>query len=92
MTFHDVTEAKEEVTVKPIGEQDEWESRRLWCAVAKGIREGDFETASREKSCIEVSFSGLVADRLFLLLMVCMYRTNNASGGGMKLLPRRLGN
>jgi hypothetical protein len=54
VTFHDVTPPKEEVTVKPIEEQDEWESRRLWSAVAKGIRECDFESASREKSRIEV--------------------------------------
>ena len=41
------------MTVKPIAEQSEWESRRLWGAVAKGIREGDFDTASKEKSQIE---------------------------------------
>ncbi|KAI0030844.1 Oxysterol-binding protein [Vararia minispora EC-137] len=51
--FTDVTCPKEEVTVAPIDAQDEWESRRLWAAVARGIREGDFETASREKSKIE---------------------------------------
>jgi len=51
--FHDVSSPKEEVTVKPIADQGEWESRKLWCDVAKGIREGDFETASREKSRIE---------------------------------------
>ncbi|KIM89944.1 hypothetical protein PILCRDRAFT_95024 [Piloderma croceum F 1598] len=53
MTFHDVSPPKEEVTVKSIEEQTEWESRKLWGAVAKGIREGDFESASREKSRIE---------------------------------------
>jgi len=53
LTFHDVTQPKEEVTVKPVEEQGEWESRKLWSAVAKGIREGDFESASREKSQIE---------------------------------------
>lgn len=42
------------MTVKPVEEQGEWESRKLWGAVAKGIREGDFESASREKSSIEV--------------------------------------
>ncbi|EGN94716.1 hypothetical protein SERLA73DRAFT_155471 [Serpula lacrymans var. lacrymans S7.3] len=52
-TFHDVTTPKEEVTVKPIQEQDEWESRKLWFGVAKGIREGDFDTAAKEKSRIE---------------------------------------
>lgn len=39
---------------------NEWESRRLWRYVAKGIREGDFETASREKSKIEVRFCGIL--------------------------------
>ena len=52
--FHDVQRAKEEVSTRPIEEQGEWESRKLWHLVAKGIREGDFETASREKSKIEV--------------------------------------
>ena len=58
-TFTDVQGPKEEVTVAPVGEQGEWESRRLWGAVAKGIREGDFETAAREKSKIEVSPGGV---------------------------------
>lgn len=52
--FTDVQGPKEEVTVAPVDEQSEWESRRLWRHVAKGIREGDFESASREKSKIEV--------------------------------------
>lgn len=57
--FHDVTTPKEEVT--PVGaaeggEMGEMETRKLWELVAKGIREGDFETASREKSRIEVRF------------------------------------
>lgn len=52
--FTDVTLPKEEVTVGPVESMDEFESRRLWRYVAKGIREGDFETASREKSKIEV--------------------------------------
>ncbi|EIM84272.1 Oxysterol-binding protein [Stereum hirsutum FP-91666 SS1] len=51
--FTDVTGPKEEVTVQPIDAQDEWESRKLWGKVAAGIRGGDFETASREKSKIE---------------------------------------
>ena len=32
----------------------DFETRKLLALVAKGIREGDFETASREKSQIEV--------------------------------------
>jgi len=51
--FHDVTTPKEEVTVVSVKEQGEWESRRLWHGVAKGIREGDFDTAAKEKSRIE---------------------------------------
>ncbi|KAG8935848.1 Oxysterol binding protein [Tulasnella sp. 419] len=51
--FTDVRGPKEEVTVKPIEEQGEWESRNLWQHVGKGIRTGDFEAASREKSKIE---------------------------------------
>ncbi|KAG6837768.1 hypothetical protein H0H93_001695 [Arthromyces matolae] len=56
-TFQDVTHSgKKEVT--PVGGEDdgsmgEFETRNLWGQVAKGIREGDFETASREKSRIE---------------------------------------
>ena len=53
-TFTDVTGPKEEVTVKEIEEQDDWESRRLWRWVAKGIRDGNFDTASKEKSKIGV--------------------------------------
>lgn len=33
---------------------EEFESRKLWGLVSRGIREGDYETASREKSRIEV--------------------------------------
>ena len=32
----------------------EFESRKLWGLVSQGIREGDYETAAREKSKIEV--------------------------------------
>jgi oxysterol-binding protein-related protein 9/10/11 len=59
--FHDVeTVPKEEVTVvggDGNGEMSEFESRLLWKLVAKGIKEGDFETASKEKTRIEVSIS-----------------------------------
>ncbi|KAF7421069.1 Oxysterol binding protein [Pleurotus ostreatus] len=58
--FHDVNGPKEEVTVvagggdgAPEGEMGEFETRKLWRLVAKGIREGDFESASREKGRIE---------------------------------------
>ncbi|KAG8918503.1 Oxysterol binding protein [Tulasnella sp. 417] len=51
--FHDVRGPKEEVSVKDLEEQDDMETRKLWQHVAKGIRTGDFEAASREKSKIE---------------------------------------
>ncbi|KAG6890200.1 hypothetical protein C0995_010211 [Termitomyces sp. Mi166 len=56
-TFHDtIQDRKKEVTAfggESDGSMGEFETRKLWGAVAKGIREGDFETASREKSRIE---------------------------------------
>jgi len=51
--FTDSTVPKTEVSVKPIEEQGEWESRRLWSKVANGIRTGDYDAASRDKSRIE---------------------------------------
>ncbi|KAJ3551917.1 hypothetical protein NP233_g12990 [Leucocoprinus birnbaumii] len=55
--FHDVvTKHKEIVQVvggEKDGEQGEYETRKLWNLVAKGIKEGDYELASREKSRIE---------------------------------------
>ncbi|KAG1720667.1 hypothetical protein EDB19DRAFT_1835849 [Suillus lakei] len=46
VAFHDVTSPKEEITVAPLEEQGEWESRKLWYGVAKGLRKGDFESAA----------------------------------------------
>jgi len=74
------------------GSKDEWESRRLWWRCCQRNQGGRFWDRESGEELHWGEFSGLVADRSFLLLMVCMYRTNNASGGGMKLLPRRLGN
>lgn len=51
----DTSAPKEEVQVKGIEEQGEWESRRLWEKVARGIRGGNYDEASKEKSRIEVS-------------------------------------
>jgi hypothetical protein len=52
--FTDATVPKTEVTVKPIEQQGDWESRKLWAATAQGIRSGDYDAASRDKSRIEV--------------------------------------
>ncbi|KAJ8075027.1 Oxysterol-binding protein 4 [Marasmius tenuissimus] len=54
--FHDVNHPKEEVTAiggESDGSMGAFETRELWKHVAKGIREGDFDTASKEKSKIE---------------------------------------
>jgi hypothetical protein len=52
--FHDVTSPKEEVSTGPVSEMTEFESRKLWGEVANGIRTGDYDTAAKAKSAIEV--------------------------------------
>lgn len=54
--FHNSAVGKELATVVgagPEGAMGEYETRKLWEQVAKGIREGDFELASKEKTRIE---------------------------------------
>lgn len=41
--------------MKPIEQQGNWESRRLWEKVAKGIRSGNYDAAAQDKTRIEVS-------------------------------------
>ncbi|KAG0169622.1 Oxysterol binding protein [Apophysomyces sp. BC1034] len=45
--------AKTEPKVKPISEQDELESRRVWEKVSEALKASDYATASAEKSVIE---------------------------------------
>ena len=45
--------AREEVHVKPLEQQGEYESRRLWQTVSRGIKSGDYDIASKDKSRIE---------------------------------------
>ena len=53
-TFYEALETKEEaVPLEWTEELGEYETRKLWKLVAKGIREGDFDLASKEKSRIE---------------------------------------
>jgi len=52
--FTDVTGPKVEVEVSDVEGQDPYETRNLWKEVARGIKTGDFDLASREKSKIEV--------------------------------------
>jgi len=46
-------DSKKGIQVKPIEEQGDMESRRVWKDVADGIRKGDFETAGAAKSKLE---------------------------------------
>lgn len=41
------------ISIKPIEEQGEWESRRKWYKVAQALAAGDYELVSQEKSKIE---------------------------------------
>lgn len=45
---------KEEVNVKALETQNEWESRRFWDKVARGIKTGNYDEAAKEKTKIEV--------------------------------------
>lgn len=45
--------SKRGILVKPIEEQGDMESRRVWKDVADGIRKGDFESAGIAKSKLE---------------------------------------
>ena len=53
--FWDADGPREEVTVKPVEEQGPMESRKVWQKTADGIRSGNFDVASKDKSKIEVS-------------------------------------
>jgi len=63
--FSDSTTQKEEVSVASLEAQGEWESRRLWKEAADGIKTGDFDRASREKTKIEVRLRLLSFDFLW---------------------------
>ncbi|CAD7068219.1 unnamed protein product [Tilletia caries] len=51
--FWDAETPRSELIVKPIEEQGEMESRRVWKVVAEGIRNGDADLANRSKAKIE---------------------------------------
>ncbi len=87
ISFHDVNGPKEEVTVGSEEKMDPFETRKLWKLVAKGIREQDFDAASREKSKIEVYlFSNGSHPRLKY-----HYRTTSGKDDAMKVQPEQLG-
>lgn len=55
-TFYDAArEAKDVLSVKPIEEQNELESRRAWKDVAEAIKEGDFNKIHQTKTVLEES-------------------------------------
>lgn len=52
--FWDANKAvREEISVKPVDQQGALESRRVWKVVAEGIRSGNYDVASKDKSRIE---------------------------------------
>ncbi|KAJ9479997.1 Oxysterol-binding protein-like protein [Pseudozyma hubeiensis] len=51
--FWDASTQREEVTVQDVEQQGDMESRKVWKTVANGIRTGDYDTASKDKSKIE---------------------------------------
>ncbi|KAE8217697.1 hypothetical protein CF319_g8273 [Tilletia indica] len=51
--FWDAETPRTEPIIKPIEEQEEMESRKIWKQVAEGIRNGDADVASRSKAKIE---------------------------------------
>lgn len=53
--FWDATGDREEVSVKPVEDQGEMESRKVWKKTADGIKSHDFEGAGKDKARIEVS-------------------------------------
>ncbi|PSR90329.1 oxysterol-binding protein [Coniella lustricola] len=50
------------MNIKPLDEQDEWESRRAWRGVADALRRGDFRNAVTEKSRLEEAQRRMRAD------------------------------
>ncbi|MCO5565978.1 hypothetical protein L7F22_019653 [Adiantum nelumboides] len=51
--FWDASSDREEVTVKPIEEQQPMESRKVWQKTAEGIKTQNYDAASKDKSRIE---------------------------------------
>jgi hypothetical protein len=47
--------APQPIEVKPVEEQGEWESRRLWATVAHALNSGNYELASKGKADLENS-------------------------------------
>ena len=66
----------------------EFETRKLWKDVADGIREGDFEKASREKGRIEVRLLMTLPGRHNVLTRSRMNKDNEER---TSRLPGRLG-
>jgi len=52
-TFWDASSERREVQVKPLAEQGDMESRKVWAKTAEGIRAGNFDAASKDKTRIE---------------------------------------
>lgn len=99
-TFYEVEKIQEETEpLEWTSEIGELETRRLWFLVAKGIREGDFELASREKTRIEASTFLKSFTSLFINIVKIERATTTQKGRGCRrdhmaieaLYARRIG-
>jgi hypothetical protein len=73
------------------GSMGDFETRKLWGIVAKGIKTGDFELASREKIKIEVRFQFLVHQVNGTIIYRISVRTSKGRGERTKLQEGKLG-
>ena len=72
--------------VRPIDQQGEFESRRLWEKVARGIKSGNYDEAAKEKTRIEVRLRWAVRSCESVLTAEWFRRMSNGSGGKMRQL------
>jgi len=64
--FWDASSDREEVSVKPVEEQGDKESRKVWKKTADGIKSQNYDAASKDKTRIEVSKgSGTIIGSLY---------------------------
>lgn len=61
--FWDASSDREEVSVKPVEEQGDMESRKLWQKTADGIKSQNYDAASKDKTRIEVRMSNSQTSR-----------------------------
>lgn len=75
--FWDASADREEVSVRPVEEQEPMESRKVWQKTAEGIKSQNYDAASKDKSRIEVCSTTVALHFLIIILLpLYIYRTN----------------